>query len=114
YLAEYKADRANWRVETTPRTWLRDSVLWYSREVVAKLGAERFAKYVADLDFGNADVSGDPGKNNGLSRSWINSSLLVTPEEQVRFVRRMLAGELPVSAEAQAAVVAIMPTFAAG
>jgi len=114
YLAEYKADRADWRVDTTPRTWLRDSVLWYSRQVVAQLGAERFAKYVADLDFGNADVSGDPGKNNGLSRSWINSSLLVTPEEQVRFVRRMLAGELPVSAEAQAAVVAIMPNFAAG
>ena len=114
YLAEYKADRADWRVTTTPASWLRDSVLWYSRELVQQLGAERFAQYVADLDYGNADVTGDPGKDNGLSRSWINSSLLITPEEQVRFVRRMLAGDLPVSAAAQAAVTAIVPTFEAG
>lgn len=114
YLTEYKADRADWRVTTTPKSWLRDSVLWYSRELVAKLGAERFAQYVTDFDYGNADVSGDPGKDNGLLRSWINSSLLITAEEQVRFVRRMLAGDLPASAAAQAAVVGIVPKFSAG
>jgi beta-lactamase class D len=114
YRAEYKADRADWKVTTTPTTWLRDSVLWYSRVLVAEMGAERFGQYVADFDYGNADISGDPGKNNSLLRSWINSSLLITPEQQVRFVRRMLAGELPASATAQAAVVAIMPSFRAG
>lgn len=114
YLTEYKADRADWRVTTTPKSWLRDSVLWYSRELVAKLGAERFAQYVTDFEYGNADVTGDPGKDNGLLRSWINSSLLITPEEQVRFVRRMLAGDLPASATAHAAVVAIVPKFSAG
>lgn len=114
YLAEYKADRADWRVTTTPASWLRDSVLWYSRVLVEKLGAERFQKYVTDFDYGNADISGDPGKDNGLTRSWINSSLLISPGEQVRFVRRLLAGDLPASAAAQAAVVAIMPKFEAG
>jgi beta-lactamase class D len=114
YQPEYKADRADWQVTTTPTTWLRDSVLWYSRVLVAEMGAERFAKYVTDFDYGNADISGDPGKHNSLTRSWINSSLLITPEEQVRFVRRMLAGELPATAAAQAAVVAIMPSFKAG
>lgn len=114
YRTEYKADRADWRVTTTPVSWLRNSVLWYSRELVEQLGAERFGRYVADLDYGNADVSGDPGKDNGLTRSWINSSLQITPEQQVQFVRRMLAGELPVSAAAQAAVVGIVPKFKAG
>lgn len=114
YLAEYKADRADWRVTTTPTTWLRDSVLWYSRQLVAQMGADRFGQYVTAFDYGNADVSGDAGKDNSLTRSWINSSLLITPEEQVRFVRRMLAGDLPASAAAQAAVVEIMPKFAAG
>lgn len=114
YKAEYNANRADWRVTTTPTTWLRDSVLWYSRVLVAEMGAKRFGQYVSDFDYGNADISGDPGKNDSLTRSWINSSLKITPEEQVRFVRRMLAGDLPASAAAQAAVVAIMPTFAAG
>ncbi len=114
YKAEYDANRPELRVTTTPTTWLRDSVLWYSRVLVAEMGAEHFGRYVADFDYGNADISGDAGKDNSLTRSWINSSLKITPEEQVRFVRRMLAGELPASAAAQAAVVAIMPTFAAG
>lgn len=114
YKAEYEATRADWRVTTTPISWLRDSVLWYSRVLVAEIGAERFGQYVADFDYGNADISGDPGKDNSLTRSWINSSLKITPEEQVRFVRRMLAGDLPASAAAQAAAVAITPTFKAG
>lgn len=114
YKAEYDANRADWRVTTTPATWLRDSVLWYSQVLVAQMGAERFDQYVTDFDYGNADISGDPGKDNGLTRSWINSSLKISPEGQVRFVRRMLAGDLPASAAAQQAVVGITPTFTAG
>ncbi len=52
----------DWKVTTTPTTWLRDLVLWYSRVLVAEMGAERFGKYVADFDYGNADISGDPGR----------------------------------------------------
>jgi beta-lactamase class D len=114
YQNRYNAGRAEWKVTTTPRSWLRDSVLWFSRELTAKLGADRFDAYVEAFEYGNADVSGDPGRNNGLTHSWLNSSLKVTPAEQVTFLRRMVAGELPVSPSARDTVMAIMPKFTAG
>lgn len=114
YRKEYAAVREADRQTVTPTSWLADSVLWYSRETVKALGAAKFAGYVADFAYGNADVSGDPGTKNGMTRSWLNSSLQITPEEQVRFVRQMLEGSLPVSREARDAVVSIMPRFEAG
>jgi len=114
YRKAYAAVREADRQTVTPTIWLAESVLWYSRETVKALGAEKFAAYVADFAYGNADVSGDPGKQNGMTRSWLNSSLQISPEEQVAFLRRMLAGELPVSAAARDAVVSIMPRFRAG
>lgn len=114
YRKEYNGVRPEEKRTVTPTTWLADSVLWYSRQVVKRLGAEKFASYAKGFDYGNADVSGDPGKNNGMTRSWLNSSLQISPEQQVGFLRRLLAGELPVSAAARDAVVGIMPSFSAG
>lgn len=99
------------RKAVDPTIWERDSVLWYSREVTRHLGSEKFAAYVTKLGYGNQDVSGDPGKNNGLSHSWLSSSLVISPDEQAALIRRLLASELPVTAEAQALTRAIIPGF---
>jgi beta-lactamase class D len=97
-----------------PTIWEKDSILWFSREIARRLGYERFAGYVSRFDYGNNDVSGDPGKNNGLTQSWVNSSLKTTPIEQVNFLRRLLAQKLPASAKAYDMTKAIIPTFKAG
>lgn len=91
---------AEWRAPTDPARWLKYSVVWYSQRIARHLGQEKFAAYVQALDYGNADVSGDPGKNNGLERSWISSSLKISPVEQVNFLSRFLTGRLPISADA--------------
>src|SRR5690606_11658500 len=114
YKASYDALRAVDRETTTPRRWLKESVLWYSRVLVEKLGAERFAAYVRALDYGNADVSGDPGAGNGMTHSWLNSSLQITPLEQARFVQRLVGGVLPVSAQAHRNSIAALPRFDGG
>jgi beta-lactamase class D len=97
-----------WRQATTPETWLRDSVVWFSQQVTERLGEERFADYVARFDYGNRDVSGDAGKGNGLTNAWLSSSLQIAPAEQVAFLTRMLDGELPVSDDAVAHTVEIL------
>lgn len=89
-----------WRQATTPATWMRDSVVWYSQQATTRLGARRFEKYVHDFAYGNQDVSGDAGKDNGLTRAWLSSSLQISPDEQVAFLMRMIEGELPVSSDA--------------
>lgn len=112
YKPEYKTWNEAWKKTTTPRSWLKDSVLWYSLVLTGELGNEHFKRYVDAFDYGNRDVSGDKGKNNGLTRSWLSaSSLQISPVEQIDFLNKLLKHELPVSAKAQEMTLAIMPAF---
>lgn len=94
-----------------PMIWERDSVLWYSREVTRRLGPEKFAAYVAKLGYGNKDIAGDPGKDNGLTHSWLSSSLVISADEQAEFIRRLLSDSLPATKEAHALTRRIVPAF---
>jgi beta-lactamase class D len=99
------------RKTVDPMAWERDSVLWYSREVTRRLGFDKFTAYVTQLDYGNRDTSGDSGKNNGLTHAWLASSLVISADEQVQFVRKLLTDTLPLSKEAQAKTRTIVPGF---
>lgn len=90
----------SWRSATDPAYWMQNSVVWYSQQVTRRVGARRFAGYVQRFGYGNADVAGDPGQHNGLRRAWLNSSLRISPDEQIGFLRRLLGRELGVSARA--------------
>ncbi len=111
YKEEYKAWRESWKQTTDPTYWLKESVVWYSQQLTLKLGMERFQRFVDGFDYGNRDLSGDPGRHNGLTRAWLSSSLQISPAEQIAFLRKLLAHKLPVSARAQAMTMEIMPTF---
>jgi beta-lactamase class D len=111
YKPEYKAWNEAWRKTITPRPWLRDSVVWYSQVLTREMGMERFRRYVDAFQYGNRDISGDRGKANGLTHSWLSSSLQISPVEQLGFLTKLLNRELPVSAKAHEMTLAIMPTF---
>lgn len=80
-----------------PRTWMRDSCLWYSRILTTKLGMAKFQDYVTKFTYGNMDLSGDIGKNNGLTHAWISSSLKISSEAQVDFLQKLVDQKLSVS-----------------
>lgn len=90
-----------WHGEHTPATFIQHSVLWFSHQITQRLGKEKFQKYVNKLNYGNKDVSGTPGKDDGLLNSWLETSLKISPREQVEFLEKMLATSLNVSKEAQ-------------
>ncbi|MGX7873083.1 class D beta-lactamase [Mesorhizobium sp. ORM6] len=113
YKPEFNAVKRDQK-SVDPVIWERDSILWFSREITRRLGSEKFAGYVSKFNYGNSDVSGNPGKDDGLTRSWVNSSLKITPVEQVAFLRQLLAGKMPVSAKAHEMTRAIIPSFKAG
>jgi beta-lactamase class D len=91
---------AAWRQPTDPTRWIKYSVVWFSQRVTHFLGEARLHKYASDFGFGNADVSGDPGKNNGLDNSWISSSLKISPLEQIAFLQKIVNRQLPVTPHA--------------
>lgn len=97
----------NWRKTTTPRRWMQYSVVWYSRQLTEMIGAARLKSYLNSVNYGNADFSGDKGKDNALDRAWMTSSLKISPTEQVAFLSNMILKKNPVSDHAIEQTIAI-------
>lgn len=100
FKAGYVRWNPAWRTATDPTSWFENSVVWYAQQITSRLGEARFQRYVKSFDYGNLDVSGDSGKNNGLTMSWIGSSLKISPAEQVAFLRKLVNRQLPLTAKA--------------
>lgn len=80
-----------WWQDQTLRTAIKRSVVWYYRELALKVGERRMKEYVNRLDYGNEDASGP------LNNFWLNSTLKISADEQVEFLKRLYKEELPVS-----------------
>ncbi|MFN8770472.1 MAG: penicillin-binding transpeptidase domain-containing protein [Neisseriaceae bacterium] len=91
---------SQWNHNQTPKTWLQYSVVWVSREITPQLGMLKIKDYLQKFNYGNQDFSGDPGKNNGLEHAWLSSSLQISANEQLYFLRQMLNKQLPISSSA--------------
>jgi beta-lactamase class D len=101
YQPNYQTwDHADWRIDTDPSSWIKYSNLWYAQQVTTRLGEEKLQRYVRSFGYGNQDLSGDAGKHNGLTQSWVESSLAISPDEQVAFLRKIVNRQLPISAKA--------------
>ncbi len=79
----------SWKCPQTPQSWMKTSCVWYSRLLANQLGFYYLLSYVGAFDYGNLDAS-DPD-------SWLNSTLKISPREQVVFIKKMVQEELPVS-----------------
>lgn len=112
YQAKFKRSEREQKT-TDPTIWEKDSIVWYSQEITRRLGKQAFADYVRRFDYGNRDVAGGPGGTDGLTQSWLSSSLKISPDEQVSFLRRFMIGELPISKDAASMTQAIVPSFKA-
>jgi beta-lactamase class D len=96
YRAGYVDWNPAWRAPSDPAKWMRDSVVWYSQQVTKALGPARFGTYVRQFGYGNQDVAGD-ADHDGLTLSWIGSSLRISPVEQLGFLGKLVKRELGVS-----------------
>ena len=94
--------RDAWKQNQTPKSWMKESCVWYSQVLTKKLGMKKFQDYVTKFDYGNNDLSGDKEQNNGLTNAWLSSSLKISAIEQIAFLQKMLAGKLPIKPHAVA------------
>jgi beta-lactamase class D len=101
YRPEFEETREACQGVQTPASWLKNSCVWYSQELTRKLGMEKFKNYIQQFQYGNQDLTGDPGKNNGLTHSWLQSSLTISPLQQIQFLKKLVQNHLPVSKKAQ-------------
>lgn len=68
---------AAWNHDQTLASAMRHSVVWYFQRVATGIGEERMQRGLDRIGYGNRDISG------GLTRFWLQSSLKISPREQV-------------------------------
>ncbi len=85
----------------SPLSWIRFSVVWYSQILTQKLGMTKLQEYIDKFNYGNKDLSGDVNQENGLTQSWLSSSLKITPVAQIEFIEKLAKNQLPVSKKSQ-------------
>lgn len=78
------------------KTWMRDSVVWFSQRITSKLGSKKFQKYLDDFNYGNKDITA------GITTAWIISpskekALKISAYEQVDFMKKLWTNALPVT-----------------
>jgi beta-lactamase class D len=88
----------SWDADHTVLSAMRPSVLWFFQRIAPRIGAERMHAWLQRVGYGNADTSGP------ITEYWINGRLRVSVDEQLQFLTRFYAGELPVAAVHIAAV----------
>jgi beta-lactamase class D OXA-29 len=96
YKPEYAASIKIHQQDLNPKTWMQFSAVWYSQILTQKMGMEKFQSYVDMFDYGNKDLSG------GIKDAWWvkDSSLKISPREQVIFIKNFLDKKWPLSASA--------------
>jgi beta-lactamase class D len=92
--------RPEWRTTTDPTGWIKNSVVWYSQQVTTHMGEAQFQRYVTAFRYGNENVSGNPGKHDGLTQAWLSSSLQISPLEQLAFLEKLVRRQLPIKPQA--------------
>jgi beta-lactamase class D len=80
----------SWNRDHTLASALQNSVVWYYEALAAQVGTERMQQYLGDLHYGNEDASGG-------STFWLGSSLAISADEQIDFLRRLHGNALPFS-----------------
>lgn len=81
------------------------SCVWYFREVIDEIGKDMMQEELNKLQYGNCDISdwnGELNTNNhnpALTGFWIESSLLISPKEQVEVIERIFGDNTNYSEE---------------
>ena len=89
-----RTPREEWNQDQTAASWMKNSVVWFSQRLTPQLGMQKVKTYLWNFRYGNQDMSG------GLTEAWLQSSLLISPDEQLRFWERFWREEFPISTHA--------------
>ena len=81
----------SWNNDQTLKTAIKYSCVWVFEGFAAKIGIEKYQKYVDEFNYGNKNLTGPP------TRFWLAGQFRISPNQQIEFLRKFYNYELPVS-----------------
>jgi beta-lactamase class D len=91
-----------WNQDHNLRSAFRVSAVWFYQELARRIGEGRLWHYVQAAEYGNVNIEGD------IDRFWLDGELRISAMEQVQFLRRLYADDVPFSQPSIDTVKAIM------
>lgn len=82
-----------WNADRTLQSAMHFSVNWYFQTVDKQLGTDTLSNYIQKIGYGNKDISG------GLSNYWLESSLEISPVEQVELLTKLYMNDFGFGSE---------------
>ncbi|MBE5947184.1 MAG: BlaR1 family beta-lactam sensor/signal transducer [Lachnospiraceae bacterium] len=72
-----------WNADQTLQSAMNSSVNWYFESIDEQLGAVNISNYIEEIGYGNENISGD------FSTYWMESSLKISPIEQIELLTQL-------------------------
>lgn len=78
-----------WNQDHNMKTGIKNSVVWFYQELARRIGERRMQLWVDSVGYGNQKIG------NNIDDFWLVGELRITPMEQVRFLKKLIAEDLP-------------------
>lgn len=104
----------DWNQDIDFQEAFRTSCVWYYKQVIDDIGKDLMQKELDRLQYGNCDISDWEGRlntnndNRALTGFWIESSLKISPKEQVEVMERIFGKDSAYSEQAQSELKQVM------
>lgn len=86
-----------WNRDLTLEEAFQKSCIWYFREIIDSVGKDKIQEELNELQYGNCDISEWNGSGinpmEKLNGFWLDSSLKISPLEQVEVLERIFEGQ---------------------
>ena len=83
-------DYAAWNRDQTLQSSIRMSAVWVFQQLASAIGRDRELEHLRAFHYGSATFARE------VTNFWLNGDLQISPLEQIAFLRRMFAYDLPV------------------
>jgi beta-lactamase class D len=93
-----------WNRDLNMREAIKLSAVWFYQVLARRVGHEQMQKWVSQVGYGNRKI----GNKDTLDKFWLEGELRITPQEQIRFLRRLYNNDLPFSSRSLSIVKDIM------
>lgn len=79
-----KRNNPEWDKDTDFRHAFKNSTVWFYQELARRIGIENYKKYLKEFDYGNQQIS-------KVDTFWLDESLQITPEQEIKFLRKFFS-----------------------
>ncbi len=82
-----------WNRDTNLRQAFKNSTVWFYQVLARKIGSERMQKFITQVGYGNQRI----GTDENIDKFWLEKPLQITPKQEIAFLQKVHAGNLPFS-----------------